>query len=116
MTPPAITPSRRDIPKPEDGLAEWTSKIRALQQQVDADEEAEHRKLKEEIAASRMARMRRSRGVGYGGGSRTNSVELGAKDRLAKLGEDDGSAADDMKSIADRQRGQEDAMRKLMGN
>ncbi|KAL0575053.1 hypothetical protein V5O48_006898 [Marasmius crinis-equi] len=107
-----------DIPKPEDGLSEWTSRIRALQQQVDADEEAEHRRLEEEIAASRMARMRRSRGAGYGGGSRTSSVDFSDKDkeRLPKFTEDAGSSIDDMRPIADRQRGQEDAMRKFMGS
>ncbi len=64
-----------EIPKPEDGLAEWASKIKAMQQQVDADEEAEQRKLEQEIAASRLARQRRSRGTGYG--SRHNSTDLG---------------------------------------
>ncbi|KAH9061391.1 hypothetical protein EDB87DRAFT_1611575 [Lactarius vividus] len=46
----------------ESGLAEWAQKIRALQRQVDADEEEEHRKLEQEIAASRLARVRRSAG------------------------------------------------------
>ncbi|KAK7053405.1 hypothetical protein VNI00_004031 [Paramarasmius palmivorus] len=118
MASPPITSPRRsfDIPKPEDGLAEWTSKIRALQQQVDADEEAEHRRLEEEIAASRLARMRRSRGVGYDSGSRTSSVELD-RDKLSNLKEDnDTTTTDDLKSIAERQRGQQDAMRKLMGS
>jgi hypothetical protein len=46
----------------EPGLAEWAQKIRALQRQVDADEEEEHRKLEQEIAASRLARVRRSAG------------------------------------------------------
>lgn len=46
----------------EPGLAEWAQKIRALQRQVDADEEEEHRKLEQEIAASRLARVRRSTG------------------------------------------------------
>jgi hypothetical protein len=46
----------------EAGLAEWAQKIRALQRQVDADEEEEHRKLEQEIAASRLARVRRSAG------------------------------------------------------
>jgi len=64
-----------DLPKPETGLAEWTSKIKAMQRQVDADDEAEQRKLEEEIAASRIARMRRSRGAGYG--SKTSSLDLG---------------------------------------
>lgn len=50
-----------DIPKPETGLAEWTSKIKAMQRQVDADEEAEQQRLADEIAASRLARLRRSR-------------------------------------------------------
>lgn len=54
-----------DVPaKPESGLAEWTSKIKALQRQVDEDEEAETKRLEEEIAASRLARMRRSTGRG----------------------------------------------------
>jgi len=66
------TPPRRggfDLPKPEAGLAEWTTKIKALQRQVDADEEAEQRRLEEEIAAARRARLRRSRGAGCGGDS-----------------------------------------------
>jgi hypothetical protein len=48
----------------EPGLAEWAQKIRALQHQVDQDEEEEHRKLEREIAASRRARVRRSTGYG----------------------------------------------------
>jgi hypothetical protein len=48
----------------EPGLAEWAQKIRALQRQVDQDEEEEHRKLEQEIAASRLARVRRSAGPG----------------------------------------------------
>ncbi len=44
----------------EPGVAEWAQKIRALQRQVDEDEEEEHRKLEQEIAASRLARVRRS--------------------------------------------------------
>ncbi|TDL26172.1 hypothetical protein BD410DRAFT_784226 [Rickenella mellea] len=60
------SPSRRrtfEHPKPETGLAEWTSRIKALQQEVDADEEAEQRRLEEEIRASRLARSRRSTGM-----------------------------------------------------
>lgn len=62
------SPHRRtyDIPKPDTGLAEWTSKIKAMQRQVDADEEAEQRRLEEEIAASRLARLRRSHATGEG--------------------------------------------------
>lgn len=59
-----------DLPKPDTGLAEWTSKIKAMQRQVDADDEAEQRKLEEEIATSRLARMRRSQG------SKTSSLDL----------------------------------------
>jgi hypothetical protein len=67
------TSSRRsyDIPKPETGLAEWTSKIKALQREVDADEEAEQKRLEEEISAARQARLRRSRGT-----SRAGSVDM----------------------------------------
>lgn len=48
----------------EPGLAEWAQKIRSLQRQVDDDEEEEHRKLEQEIAASRLARVRRSSAYG----------------------------------------------------
>ena len=48
----------------EPGVAEWAQKIRALQRQVDQDEEEDHRKLEQEIAASRLARVRRSTGYG----------------------------------------------------
>ena len=64
------SPSRRrtfDVPKPEAGLAEWTNKIKELQREVDADEEAELRKLEEEIRASRLARSRRSGGIQFAG-------------------------------------------------
>ncbi|KAG2342901.1 hypothetical protein BDR05DRAFT_934330 [Suillus weaverae] len=44
----------------DNGLAEWTSKIKAMQRQVDADDEAEQRRLEEEIVRARLARMRRS--------------------------------------------------------
>lgn len=55
--------SRRsvDYPKPESDLAEWATKIKALQRQVDADEEAEQKRLEAEIVAARQARLRRSR-------------------------------------------------------
>ncbi|KAF5370757.1 hypothetical protein D9758_001968 [Tetrapyrgos nigripes] len=100
---------------PEEGLAEWASRIKALQRQVDADEEAEHKRLEEEIAASRMARMRRSRGGGNG--SRANSVDLGLnKESLASLKEnDDNSSRDNPKPSSERQRDQSDALEKLVG-
>lgn len=60
-----------DLPKPETGLAEWTSKIKAMQRQVDADDEVEQRKLEEEIAASRLARLRRR-----SHGSKTSSLDI----------------------------------------
>lgn len=63
------TTPRFNIPKPESGLAEWTQKIKALQRQVDADEVEEQRKLEQEIAASRLARVRRGTG-------RTSGVNL----------------------------------------
>ena len=70
--------STMSIPsKPDASLAEWTSKIKAMQKQVDDDEEAETRRLEAEIAASRKARMRRSTL-----GSRANSVDLCLTKRL----------------------------------
>jgi hypothetical protein len=67
MNPSSL--SRRhttDFPKTETGLAEWTSRIKAMQAQVDADEEAEQKRLEEEIVASRLARLRRSHGIASG--------------------------------------------------
>ncbi|EJD03235.1 uncharacterized protein FOMMEDRAFT_156622 [Fomitiporia mediterranea MF3/22] len=63
------SPSRRRVetPRPEAGLAEWTNKIKALQRDVDADGEAEQRKLEDEIRASRLARSRRSGGMQFTG-------------------------------------------------
>ena len=65
---PSAPPRRRtfDLPKPEAGLAEWMTKVKALQRQVDADEEAEQRRLEKEVAAARRARLRRSQGAGSG--------------------------------------------------
>ncbi|PBK91545.1 hypothetical protein ARMGADRAFT_1013942 [Armillaria gallica] len=104
-----------EIPKPEDGLAEWASKIKAMQQQVDADEEAEQRKLEQEIAASRLARQRRSRGTGYG--SRHNSTDLAKnQDYIASLKDSTPSDVDDTKSISERQQSQVATLRKLMGS
>ncbi|KAL5528214.1 hypothetical protein ACEPAF_7350 [Sanghuangporus sanghuang] len=58
------SPARRRVEVPrasaDAGLAEWTSKIKAIQRDVDADEELEQRRLEEEIRASRLARTRRS--------------------------------------------------------
>lgn len=70
MDRPSSAARRRtiDLPsKPESGLAEWTSKIKEIQRQVDEDEEVEHKRLEDEIRASRMARMRRSTGYGQAG-------------------------------------------------
>lgn len=63
-SPTSSTASRRrtfDLPKssPDAGLAEWTSKIKAIQQEVDRDEEKEQRRLQEEITKSRLDRARR---------------------------------------------------------
>jgi hypothetical protein len=64
-----------DFSAVDNDLAEWASRIKAMQAQVDADEEAEQRKLEEEIAASRLARLRRSHGVASA--SRLLDSELG---------------------------------------
>ncbi|KAK0195469.1 hypothetical protein F5146DRAFT_1100956 [Armillaria mellea] len=91
-----------EMPKPEDGLAEWASKIKAMQQQVDADEEAEQRKLEQEIAASRLARQRRSRAKN--------------QDYIASLKDSTPSDVDDTKSMSERQQSQVATLRKLMGS
>ena len=64
--------------KPEAGLAEWTSRIKELQRQVDADEEAETKRLEAEIAASRLARMQRNTG-------RSTSTDLCALSSFHRL-------------------------------
>ncbi|TFK44823.1 hypothetical protein BDQ12DRAFT_673637 [Crucibulum laeve] len=109
--------SRRvsDFPKPETGLAEWTSKIKAMQRQVDADEEAEQKRLEEEIAASRLARIRRSRGVGYPG--HADSVDLsGSQDQLDHFRDRNERSEDVSKSNSERSINQEDALQKLLGD
>jgi hypothetical protein len=123
-----------DLPKPETGLAEWTSKIKALQREVDADEEAEQKRLEEEIAAARQARLRRSRGAG--GESRVDSLDIcmlfissnhsppiinakisaGSKEQFQKLDIANDTAFNDApKSVDARKIDQDTALRKLMG-
>ncbi|KAH9924883.1 uncharacterized protein B0H18DRAFT_908993 [Fomitopsis serialis] len=107
MDRPSSAARRRtfDLPsKPETGLAEWTSKIKELQRQVDQDEETEHKRLEEEIRASRMARLRRSGQIG--------SVDLSKSD-LSSVASS--PAPDSPASPAGRQQGQEDALRRLTG-
>ncbi|KAI8993829.1 hypothetical protein BD414DRAFT_513494 [Trametes punicea] len=99
-------------PKPGAGLAEWTNKIKELQKQVDEDEEAETRRLEAEIAASRQARLRRS--TGYG--SRANSVDLSPSATPSPIRTDERlHSSEGVLSAIDRQRNQDDALRKLTG-
>jgi hypothetical protein len=63
-----------DLPKPETDLAEWTNKIKALQKQVDADEEAQQKRLEDEIVAARQARLRRRSGLDSEG--HVNSLDM----------------------------------------
>ncbi|KAM5531859.1 hypothetical protein V8D89_014489 [Ganoderma adspersum] len=98
--------------KPDASLAEWTSKIKAMQKQVDDDEEAETRRLEAEISASRQARMRRSTNMG----SRTNSVEFTSSAVAAVIkAEDQAVVSDEPFTELQKQRNQDDALRKLMG-
>ncbi|KAI0675065.1 hypothetical protein C8Q78DRAFT_965332 [Trametes maxima] len=102
-------------PKPDANLAEWTSKIKEMQRQVDDDEEAETRRLEAEIAASRQARLRRSTGLA----SRSGSVDLRestSPSAVAALKSDDRShTSDGAVSPGDKLRNQDDALRKLTG-
>ncbi|KAG8784351.1 hypothetical protein FRC12_018776 [Ceratobasidium sp. 428] len=60
---PQQSPTRRRTydysHQPEQGLQEWASRIKSIQAEVDRDEEAEQKRLEEEIAASRLARAQR---------------------------------------------------------
>ncbi|PCH43910.1 hypothetical protein WOLCODRAFT_138664 [Wolfiporia cocos MD-104 SS10] len=99
-----------DLPsKPEAGLAEWASKIKAMQRQVDEDEELEHKRLEEEIQASRMARLRRSAGNSQG------SIDLSTSEYGRVLKADAAQSSDNDASTSDRQQAQDDALRKLTG-
>ncbi|KAG9221008.1 hypothetical protein CCMSSC00406_0002392 [Pleurotus cornucopiae] len=103
-----------EIPKPDAGLAEWTSKIKALQRQVDADEEAEQQRLEEEISAFRAARLRRSQGVGYGPGSST--LDASKVKELAEpsdISSPRPHALETFDSPMDRQKNHDDALSKL---
>lgn len=57
--PPA--PAYSSSTATDSGLTEWANRIKAMQRQVDADDEAEQRRLEEEIVRARLARVRRSR-------------------------------------------------------
>ena len=63
-----------DLPKQETDLAEWTNRIKALQKQVDADEEVEQKRLEDEIVAARRARLRRRSGMDTD--SHINSLDI----------------------------------------
>ncbi|KAH6913911.1 hypothetical protein BKA70DRAFT_1096251 [Coprinopsis sp. MPI-PUGE-AT-0042] len=102
--------SRRsvDYPKPESDLAEWATKIKALQRQVDADEEVEQKRLEAEIAAARQARLRRSRQF-----SRPSKLEDGAASEISEQWTP-ASPTSEVSSV-DRNLHQSDALKKLMG-
>ncbi|KAJ6594023.1 hypothetical protein B0H19DRAFT_1093396 [Mycena capillaripes] len=102
----------RPFDKAEGGLSEWATKVKDMHR---PDEEADQKRLEDEIAASRLARLRRSHGLGSG--SRTNSLDLSKnKEYSSALRTDDATSTDDPKSLADRQKSQADALNKLMGS
>ncbi|KAF7361790.1 hypothetical protein MVEN_00523200 [Mycena venus] len=103
----------RSFDKPEGGLSEWASKVKDMHRQVDPKEEADQKRLEDEIAASRLARLRRSHGMG----SKTNSLDLSKhKEYSTALRSDDATSTDDLKPLADRQKSQAEALNKLMGS
>ncbi|CCM06207.1 uncharacterized protein FIBRA_08451 [Fibroporia radiculosa] len=106
--PPSAARRRTlDFPsRPEAGLAEWTHKIKALQRQVDEDEEEEHKRLEQEIQASRLARLRRSAG-------QSTAVDLANTEYGQALKSDEVNESNRMG--LDRQQNQVDALRKLTG-
>ncbi|KAF7376251.1 Gelsolin repeat [Mycena sanguinolenta] len=104
----------RSFDKPEGGLSEWASKVKDMHRQVNPNEEADQKRLEDEIAASRLARQRRSHGIG---GSKTNSLDLSKhKEFSSALRTEDTTSSDDPKPLADRQKSQTEALNKLMGS
>lgn len=100
---------------PNVSMSEWASKIKDMHRQPDPTEEADQKRLEEEIAASRLARQRRSRGLGPG--SRTNSLDLSrSKEYSPALQGEDTTSAEAHKPLADRRKGQTDTLNKLMGS
>lgn len=90
-----IPPRRAKTPSlpltSSDSVSEWSKKIREIQKEVDADEEAERKKLEDEIAASRLARASRrntviagSGAISGAGGSSPTGKELGSACRCLK--------------------------------
>ncbi|KAJ7091265.1 hypothetical protein C8R44DRAFT_891662 [Mycena epipterygia] len=112
---PVLMDSNGSFNKPDVGLSEWASKVKDIHRRVDPNEEADQKRLEEEIAASRLARLRRSRGIGSG--SKTNSLDLSKnKEYSSALRSEDTTSTDDLKPLADRQKSQAEALNKLMGS
>ncbi|KAJ7188111.1 hypothetical protein C8R46DRAFT_1023578 [Mycena filopes] len=95
-------------------LAAFTLLVKEVHRPVD-NEQADQKRLEDEIAASRLARQRRSRGLGPAG--KTNSLDLSRNTEYASAlrSEDKTSTDDHSKSLADRQASQAEALNKLMG-
>lgn len=55
-----------DFGRPDEGLAEWTTKVRSMQSLVDEDEAKEQRRLEEEITRSRLERAKRRTSGNFG--------------------------------------------------
>lgn len=109
--PPSPSSHHFSTRKPgEPGLAEWAQKIRALQRQVDADEEEEHKKLEQEINASRLARVRRS--AGY---SRVSLDPAAAIPDILSPISQHSSAFENEGPSTDTNRGRAETLQKLVG-
>ncbi|KZV63799.1 hypothetical protein PENSPDRAFT_691304 [Peniophora sp. CONT] len=107
-------PSSRQLSlpsRPESGLAEWAEKIKAIQRQVDDDEAEEQRRLEDEIRASRLARKRRSHGVGSRSATPAIVDEPIVEPRSPTRADDE-----DFRDYASRQRAQADSLTKLYSN
>ncbi|KZV63820.1 hypothetical protein PENSPDRAFT_556186, partial [Peniophora sp. CONT] len=99
--------------RPESGLAEWAEKIKAIQRQVDDDEAEEQRRSEDEIRASRLARKRRSHGVGSRSATPAlvdEPIGMYVEPRSPTRADDE-----DFRDYASRQRAQADALTKLSG-
>ncbi|KAJ7217929.1 hypothetical protein GGX14DRAFT_357559 [Mycena pura] len=95
-------------------MSEWTVKIQDVRRQLDAKEDADQKRLEEEIAASRLARQRRSRGIGSNSLDLSNNKEFSSA--LPSLRSEDTTSADHPKPLTERQKSQTDALNKLTGS
>ncbi|KAF7315553.1 hypothetical protein MIND_00070600 [Mycena indigotica] len=86
----------------------WSVKIEGMRRQLDTTEDNDQKRLEEEIAASRLARQRRSRGLGG-----TNSLDLTKSNEYTSALRSIDTTTDDRKTSTGEER--QDTLNKLSG-